>query len=99
MLTIALEDVPSQVVGVQLAGQNCRLDIRTTTQGLFISVYVDDSLIVGGVSCRNLTKIVRERYRGFVGDLMFQDTQGADDPSYPGMGTRWVLCYLEAGDL
>lgn len=99
MLTIAIADTPSQVIGVQLAGQNCRIDIRTTTQGLFASVYVDDALVIGGVACRNMTKIVRERYRGFVGDLMFQDTQGAEDPIYPGLGSRWVLCYLESGDL
>ena len=38
-------------------------------------------------------------YLGFVGDLMFSDTQGTSDPSSPGLGTRYLLMYIEASDL
>ena len=38
-------------------------------------------------------------YLGFVGDLMFADTQGASDSSYDGLGTRYLLVYLEVSDL
>lgn len=55
--------------------------------------------------CLNKTRILLNRqYLGFVGDFMFVDTQppaGTDgaDPEWEGLGTRWVLVYLEASDL
>ncbi|WP_321900039.1 hypothetical protein [Paraburkholderia heleia] len=29
------------------------------------------------------------------GDLAFMDMQGADDPQYTGLGSRWLLVWLE----
>jgi hypothetical protein len=43
--------------------------------------------------------MVRETYLGFIGDLSFTDTQGTSDPVYTGLGSRFVLLYLEASDL
>jgi hypothetical protein len=51
------------------------------------------------VICQNLNRIVRDLYLGFVGDVLFCDTQGTDDPSSPGLGTRFVFCYLSPSDL
>jgi hypothetical protein len=42
---------------------------------------------------------VRSAYLGFVGDLCFFDTQGTEDPTSPGLGTRYLFVYLEAADL
>ena len=47
---------------------------------VFLDLYVNDVLIVGGVLCLNETRIVRDVYLGFIGDLSFVDTQGSDDP-------------------
>lgn len=60
---------------------------------IFIDVYLNDALLVGGVICNNNTKIVRNSYFGMVGDLSFQDTQASEDPQYTGLGTRWLLVY------
>ena len=56
-------------------------------------------LILGGVMCLNATVIVRNTYLGFVGDLAFYDMQGATDPLYTGLGSRYVLAYLVPGDI
>lgn len=100
MLIVPLQPVPNQTLQVQLAGQPCTLNLFQYTYGLFASVYVGDVLIIASVLCQNFNRIVRSTYLGFVGDLVFLDTQGTDDPIYTGLGSRFVLLYLtpdEAG--
>lgn len=50
--------------------------------------------VVLGVICHNATSIVRERYRGFVGDLAFYDLKGSDDPY--GVPRRLPPYYLQS---
>jgi len=99
MQTIPISDVYSQTLSAQLGGQNCKISIYQKSTGLFCDLYVSDALIIGGVLCLNLVRIVRDAYLGFVGDLFFMDGQGSADPVSPGLGSRYVLYYLEAGDL
>jgi len=97
---IPIVDTDSQTLNVQLAEQSVKLNLyQTAGQGFYCDVYVNDAIIIGGVLCEDRNKIVRDTYRGFVGDLMFVDEQGTSDPSSPGLGTRYLLYYLEASDL
>lgn len=91
---IPLLATPSQTLSVRLGAQACRVHVYQKTTGLFLDLYVNDTLVVGGVIARNGARIVRDAYLGFVGDLAFSDTQGAEDPQYAGLGTRWVLAYV-----
>lgn len=99
MQIVPIIDAYSQTLTITLGGQSCRIDLKTRATGLYCDLYVNDVLKVGGVVCRNLARIVINSYLGFVGDLMFSDTQGAADPSSPGLGSRFLLFYLEAADL
>jgi hypothetical protein len=60
---------------------------------IFLDLYVNDVLIIAGVICLHGVEIVRDAYLGFVGDLVFYDTRGTEDPMVSGLGTRWVLTY------
>ena len=62
---------------------------------VFLDLYVNDTLIIGGVPCLNQTFIVRDPYLGFIGDLIFVDTQGSEDPFISGLGTRFLLTYQQ----
>lgn len=99
MLTIPLQAVPSQVVSASLAGQSCQIAVYQLSTGLFCDVSVAGVQVIGGVAAQNMNRIVRDAYLGFIGDLLFIDTQGADDPDYTGLGGRFVLVYLETADL
>lgn len=105
---------PNQTLQIVLGGQNCSIELRTldgyaTTDTVSLDVpqpYLAFSLSVSGVSitttqnCLNQKRLLLNRqYLGFVGDFMFIDTQGQDDPQYTGLGTRWQLIYIEAADL
>lgn len=98
MLVIPLQPVPAQVLNVTLGNQACTLNVYAKSTGLYIDLYVSNALIIGGVICQNINRIVRDLYLGFVGDLVFNDTQGASDPTYDGLGGRYVLLYLSASE-
>lgn len=99
MLLVPTKALASQTLQVSLATQNVTLNIYQTAYGLFMDVYVGNTLIIAGVICENLNRIVRSLYLGFVGDFGWFDTEGAADPIYYGLGTRWQLIYLDAADL
>ncbi|VBB10623.1 phage baseplate plug family protein [Burkholderia stabilis] len=99
MLNIPLTANPAQKLSVLLAGQNCQISVYQKTTGLYLDLSVNNAPIKSGIICRDRVLLVRHAYLGFVGDLTFFDTQGVDDPEYSGLGTRWQLVYLEAGDL
>lgn len=102
MISVPLKPVPNQSTQVVLGGQSCVLHVYQLAYGLFVDVEVNDQLVVAGVICQNLNRVVRSLYLGFSGDLTFWDTAGTDDPQdpvYTGLGARFVLLYLSASEL
>lgn len=103
MQIVPLQPVPSQAVNVNLDGQVSTIAVYQTDRGLFLDLYVANILIIGGVICENLNRIVRDLYLGFSGDLAFIDNQGSTDPVYTGLGpttsARYSLAYLSADEL
>ncbi len=100
MQQIPISDTANQTFNITLASQACTINLYSTiSYGMFCDLYVNNVLIIGGVICQNLNRLVRDADLGFVGDLVFQDTQGADDPASPGLGTRFLLWYLESSDV
>lgn len=104
MQIIPVRAVPNQFLSVQLQGQPTELAIYQKSTGLFMDVFVNSSLIIGGVLCLNRKAIVRTAYLGFIGDLAFFDNQpsaffGPADPVYTGLGARWPLYYFLPAEL
>ena len=99
MLYVPLQPVPNQQVSVTLNNQACQINVYQKFYGLFLDLYVSNSLIISGVLCQNLNRIVRSAYLGFSGDLGFWDQQGTSDPVYTGLGGRFQLVYLSPTDL
>ncbi len=77
--------------------------------GLFFDLIVNGVPIINTARCLDRTPILQDRqYLGVVGEFMFLDTtatQGGPpafngaSPFYTGLGTQFVLLYLEAADL
>lgn len=99
MQIIPIQAAPAQSVKANLNGQNCRLLIQQKLYGVFLDLYVDEALLVGGAICQDRNRIVRSAYLGFSGDLMFQDTMGIDDPTVDGLGSRFQLVYLTPNEV
>lgn len=99
MLIVPVQPVPNQTLQVQLAGQPVVLNVYQLAYGLFVDVLIGPDPVIGGVICQNRNRIVRDAYLGLVGDLAFVDTQGDVDPVYTGLGSRFLLAYLEEADV
>jgi hypothetical protein len=103
MQIIPLQAVPSQSVKTVLGGQVVQLDVYQLRYGMFMNVSVNGVPEIGAVICQNLNRIIRSVYlnqgAGFSGDFIFIDTQGATDPVYTELGTRYQLRYLSQDDL
>lgn len=99
MIEVPLQAVPSQTVSVTLGGQACQLNIKSKLGVLYMDVYVNNAVVMLGVQCQNGNRILRSIYLGFLGDLIFVDTQGSSDPFYSGLGSRFLLEYLDTDDL
>lgn len=99
MVVIPVAAVPSQTLAVTLAAQPAQIALRTLGDNLYLDLIVRGVAIVTTRICRNQQRLLLDViYRGFLGDLMFVDTQGETDPVYTGMGTRYQLVYLNAGE-
>lgn len=96
MQTVPLQPVPSQSTKVVLGGQNCQILIYQKPQGCFVDINADGVNIVSGIIARDAVPLVCREYTGFIGNLLFIDTQGSNDPSYDSLGSRWSLVYLTA---
>lgn len=95
---IPLAATPNQILKAVLGGQYCTIRLYTLSVGLFIDVLVDEAPVVQGVICLNQNRLIRYDYLGFIGDLVFVDTQGNQDPEYLGLGSRYHLLYLSPGE-
>lgn len=98
MQEITVQPVPAQTLKVVLDSQNCQLNIYQKEQGLFVDVVFNGETISAAVIARDAVGLMPRRYLPFSGNLMFVDTQGASDPEYLGLGTRYKLLYLTADE-
>jgi len=99
MLIVPLQPVPRQLVNITLADQACQIVVAQKSTGIFLDLYVNDALVIGGVICENLNVIVRSLYLGFIGDLAFFDIGGKSDPFYSLIGTRFFLGYFTPAEV
>lgn len=99
MQIIPLQAVPNQTLTVLLGGQNCRINVYQKFYGLYLDLAIGNTAKLIGVICERGNRIVRYAYLGFIGDLVFFDTEGETEPNFEGLGSRYQLVYLEAADL
>jgi hypothetical protein len=98
MQQINLQPVPSQTLQTTLNGQNVSISVYTRSTGLFVDTSVNGVPTSAGVIARNQVPVVPTAYLGLAGNLLFTDTLGTDDPTYTGLGSRFVLLFLTAAE-
>lgn len=99
MQIVPIDPVASQKFTISLSNQACQIELTQRVTALYMNLFVNDELVIGGVICRNQVRIVRDLYLGFSGDFFFNDTQGSSDPNYTGLGTRFTLVYVTPDEL
>lgn len=99
MRTVPLQPVAAQVLKIILGGQNCTIGVYYKNGELFFDLNSGGVDIVTCVAMRNTALLVCIKYGGFVGNMMILDTQGASDPTYTRLGSRFQLLYLDEVDV
>lgn len=97
MVQIPLQPVPSQQFQIVLGTQNCQISIYQKDQGIFVDLSSNGVVISLAVLALDVTPLT-VNYSGFIGNLLFTDTQGTSAPTYALLGTRYQLVYLDAAD-
>ena len=95
MLTIPLSNGINQTFKVVLDNQLCKINIYENSTGLYLDLYKNAVLIRQSVLCLDRVQMITESYHNFSGRLMFEDTQGTQDPQLDGLGSRYQLRYLQ----
>ncbi|HBW3346578.1 hypothetical protein [Klebsiella pneumoniae] len=98
MKKIPLDKIPAQNINVVLSQQNCDISVYQKSGLVYVDLSVSGKKIISASLARDRVKLIRGKYLGFNGDLMFVDTQGYSDPQYTGFNQRWILVYVEAGE-
>lgn len=102
MLKVPLSAVPDQTLSITLGGQACQIALRQNGGNMYFDLTSNSAPVVTCRIARNIQRLLLDaKYRGFVGDFFFYDSQGDTDPQYTGLGDsgRYALYYLEATDL
>lgn len=107
MILVPVTDTASQTLQAQLANQSFTLNVYQKSAApnysngpaIYMDVLINGVIVLGGIVCWNLNRLIRNAYFGVVGDFCWVDTQGTNDPTTPGLGSRYQLIYLEAADL
>lgn len=99
MIRIPLAATPNQTLAAVLGGQACQIALRQNGDNMYFDLTVDGVAIVSTRIVRNKQLLLLDaKYYGFVGDFIFNDTQGDTQPTYTGLNSRYLLYYVEAGD-
>jgi len=97
ILEIPLQSFPMQQFEITLEGQYCHIELLQRAENeLYFSLIANNVAICDSVLCFDRVPVVATDYRGFVGNIYFEDTKGELDPVYTGFGSRYRLLY---GDL
>lgn len=99
MRTVSILPQKSQSISVNLAGQQCTIRLIQRESFIYMDLTVNGNPIMQGVPCLFGNKMVRYSYLGFVGDLVFLDNVGQQDPFWEGLGSRYNLYYIEENEL
>jgi len=92
-MIIPINPYANQDLTVMLSGQKCQITIKQKSTGVFIDVTANNVLMIQGQICIDRVPVLFSDYRGFIGTLQFEDTQGKEAPICTGFGTRWQLAY------
>ena len=93
-IVIPINAVPNQVFTITLGSQQCTISIYQKSTGVFMDLSVNNTQLLCSRICEDRVGIVHGAYLGFIGQLMFIDQVGTNDPDYTGFNDRYILYYF-----
>ncbi|BBC80869.1 phage baseplate plug family protein [Acetobacter orientalis] len=93
LVMVPLAQQAAQVLKVPLSGTVTQIALRQRSTGLYAEFWQNDTRCLAGILCQDRTWLIRSKALGIAGDFCFIDTQGTQDPTYTGLGSRYLLLY------
>lgn len=97
MIEIPLIDTPNQELAIELNEQDCTIQIRQLGNYIYLTLWVDSTLICENAICLPIVPIVQNSQSLFSGNLLIVDTTAKaytqHDPDYSELGSRYLLVY------
>ena len=99
MQVIPLRAIPAQEFQVVLDGQDCTISLYWRWGRLYLDLTVGAEPVCRGALCQCGAGVTQFPSVAFSGSLHFWDVLGKlDAPRYDGLGERFILVYLSAGE-
>lgn len=94
VLEIPLRPLPGQKLFVVLNGQNCYFKVLSRRGHLFCGLTIDEAPVFDGMLCRDRLPLKQSRIQPLIGNLVFVDMDGEENPAWEGLGTRFRFIYF-----
>lgn len=99
MIRVPLAATPIQTLAIVLNSQACEIALRQNGPNMYFDLTVSSAPVVMSKIVRNKQRLcLGAKYRPFIGDFLFFDTQGDTQPEFSGLGSRYILYYVEPSD-
>lgn len=97
MVEVPLIDTPNQELAIELENQDCTIQVRQLADYIYLTLWVDSTLICENAICMPLVPIVQNSQSLFSGNFLIVDSSAKADkqslPDYTELGTRYLLVY------
>ena len=90
---IPIVSTGAQTFNVSLNNQNCVINLYSLNGNMYFDLTVNNVSLINSRICLDRTPLKFEEYFGFSGQLFFVDQQGTSNPTFDGLGTRYILYY------
>lgn len=94
ILDLPIVAAPGQYFRVILLNQDCGIRICQRRGNIYCDLDVSGAPIWTGLLCHDRAPLKHFRRDAFVGNLVFVDYEGRDDPRMEGLGARWRLKFF-----
>lgn len=102
MIEVDLIEQPNQELNIVLDDQNCTIQVRQMGDYCYMTLTVDDEIIIENAIMMPLQRIIQNNPKNFAGNFVIIDTQGdastQENPVYTGFSDRFKLYYLTASE-
>ena len=98
MIQIDIAPLASQEFTCVLDGQYCLIWLYQRGDHMYMDLHAGKKAVCKGAVCQYGADVLQSRSADFSGTLHFYDFLGKSRPWHWGLGDRWALLYVPAGE-
>lgn len=96
---VPLSAVPSQKMQIVINNQDVTLTIAQRGSNVYADISVGTTIVRSGAICLDRVPILQPSTTTFIGNLIFIDMSGHNNPDWREYGSRYMLIYYTDDEL